>query len=192
MFFWHLGIAVAVIYFTLGRRRIDYRVVLLGAILPDLIDKPIGKIFFEETFQTSRLYGHTLLFSVVALFAIQLVLRGDTARTWFILPIAMIIHLASDAMWADPQTLFWPAFGTQFPPNPTDSYWLDALLRVVTKPVEGIKEFAGLGFLIYLGVAYGLHKRDGLRAFIKTGRLEEDRISRRRQTLGQMGQGGDC
>lgn len=192
MFFWHLGVATAVIYFSLGRRRIDYRIVLLGAILPDLIDKPIGRIFFEETFQTSRIYGHTLLASVVLLLGIQLFLRGDNARRWFILPIAMIIHLGTDAMWNLPETLFWPAFGTAFPPDPVDAYWLEALMRVFTQPIEGLKELAGLGFLVYLGIAYGLHRAGAFKAFLRSGRLEEDRTQRRHETLKDMGKGGDC
>ena len=33
-----MGIAAAIVYVTIGRRRVDYRFVLLGAVLPDLID----------------------------------------------------------------------------------------------------------------------------------------------------------
>lgn len=171
MFFWHLGVTSAVVFLTLGRRRIDYRVVLLGAILPDLIDKPIGRIFFENTFENSRLVGHTLAFVVLLLFAVQVTLRGPTARRWFVLPIAALIHLALDAMWSHPVTLFWPLFGVHFPRFPVENYWLDVLLRPFEHPVEAVKELVGLGVLLYLGYAYELHRPGPRREFLRTGAL---------------------
>ena len=173
MLFWHLGVTAAVIFFTLGRRRIDYRVVLLGAVLPDIIDKPIGRLFFEETFQNSRLFGHTLLLSVVLLLGIQLTLRGKTARRWFILPIAMLLHLVLDGMWNQPITFFWPLFGTDFPKMPEANYWLDVLRRPLEHPASAAQELIGLLLLFYLGWAYHLHQREARREFLRTGTLVE-------------------
>jgi inner membrane protein len=180
MFFWHLGVTAAVVFLTLGRRRIDYRVVLLGAILPDLIDKPIGRLFFEEQFQTSRLFAHTLLFSVALLLMIQLTLRGPTARRWFILPIATMLHLALDGMWNDPVTLFWPLFGTEFPKVPVENYWIEVLLRPFDHPWVLLQEVVGLGLLVYLGFAYRLHESGPRREFIRSGTLTEQKGAKRR------------
>jgi inner membrane protein len=171
MLFWHLGLTWAIVFFALGARRIDYRVVLLGAVLPDLIDKPVGRIFFEEQFQTSRLFGHTLLFVTVLLLAIQLVLRGRTARRWFILPIAALIHLVLDGMWNHPVTLFWPLFSTTFPPDPVDNYWLEMLLRPFEEPWELVKELVGLGIFVYLIRAFELQIPARRRDFVREGKL---------------------
>lgn len=175
MIFWHLGVTAALIFVTLGVRRIDYRVVLLGAILPDLIDKPIGRIWFEEEFQTGRLFGHTLLFVTLLLLGIQLVLRGETARRWFILPIAALIHLALDGMWSDPINLFWPLFSTSFPPDPSAGYWMDALLRTVTDPRVAAMELVGLALLAFMGKAFGLQDRELRREFLRRGILSPRR-----------------
>lgn len=175
MLFWHLGMTAIVVFFTLGRRRIDYRVVLLGAILPDLIDKPIGRLFFEEEFQNSRLYGHTLLMWTAVLLLVMIALRGEAARRWFILPIAGMIHLVLDGMWNHPVTLFWPLFGTSFPKNPTNSYWLDVLFYVFRNPIIGMQELIGIVAVVYLGMAYGLHKSEAFKRFVKTGELYEPR-----------------
>ena len=172
MLFFHLGVTAAIVYATLGRRRIDYRVVLLGAILPDLIDKPIGRIFLSDRFQTGRLWGHTLLFVVVLSLAVMLFLRGEAARRWFVLPMAALLHLALDGVWNHPQTFFWPLFGTTFPPDPHPWYWWQALLRPFTDPAEGLKELLGLVLLVYLAVGHDLQKRDVRRAFLRTGKLE--------------------
>lgn len=162
-----------VVFVTLGRRSIDYRVVMLGAIMPDLIDKPIGRIFFEDEFQSSRLFGHTLLFALVLVLAIQFTLRGGVARRWFVLPIACLIHLALDGMWGEPITLFWPLFGTKFPAVPADNYWLEVLRNLVRNPIRLIQEIAGLTMLLYVGYAYGLNQKERFKAFVKTGALTD-------------------
>ena len=171
MLFWHLGLTCLIVFLALGTRRIDYRVVLLGSLIPDLLDKPVGRILFEERFHTSRLYGHTLLFVVVLLLAVQLALRGSTARRWFILPIAVLIHLALDGMWNDPVTLFWPLFSTTFPPDPVENYWLEVLLRPLEHPWELAKELVGLGVLLYLFRAFDLQDPMRRREFLRSGRL---------------------
>ena len=44
---------------------IDYRLVAAGAILPDLIDKPLGIYLLRRQLGSGRIYGHTLLFGLV-------------------------------------------------------------------------------------------------------------------------------
>lgn len=175
MFFWHLGLTPALILLTLGRRRIDYRVVLLGAILPDLIDKPVGRIFFEDTFQNSRLFAHTLAFVLALLLFVIAFLRGASARRWFVLPVAVLIHLALDAMWAEPVTLFWPLFSFEFPKVFVEDYWLAVLTRPFDHPVEALKEFIGLAVLMFMGFVFSLQRRDQMSAFLRTGELPSAR-----------------
>lgn len=185
MLFWHLGLTVAIVFFTLGRRSIDYRVVMLGAILPDLLDKPIGTLLLRDRFQNGRIYGHTLLFSLVLVLGIQSILRGRSARRWFVLPIACLIHLGLDSMWNDPVTLFWPLFGTKFPITIEPNYWWEVWLRPFRHPVYAVQEFLGLGLLIYFAFAFGLFHRDRLRAFMRDGIVTEKAIAPR-----SAGQGG--
>lgn len=174
MLFWHVGVTAMVILITLGRRRIDYRVVLLGAILPDLIDKPIGRILFEERFETSRLYGHTLAFAVLLLL-IAALSSGEFKTRWFVLPVAVVIHLGLDSMWNDPITLFWPAFGTRFPPDPVRNYWLAVLIRPLEHPLEAVKELVGLACALYIAIGYRLNERGPRRDFLRTGLLKSER-----------------
>ena len=44
---------------------IDIRVLLLGSLLPDIIDKPVGLYFWRDTFSNGRIFCHTLLFLMV-------------------------------------------------------------------------------------------------------------------------------
>ena len=180
MLFWHLGMTCAIVFFALGARRIDYRVVLLGAIISDLVDKPIGRIFFKDHFESGRLYGHTLLVATFLLLGIQLTLRGATARKWFILPICMLIHQVLDAMWNSPIAWFWPLFGTRFPADPNDDYWWEVLTRPLDHPWVLVQELVGLALLIYLARAYKLQDPDLRRRFLRQGQLIErpERLSR--------------
>ena len=88
IFFGHLGITTVVIktyekiaYKDRDLRNkvpIDYRAVLVGSILPDIIDKPIGAYLFRSTFHNSRIFAHTLLFSVLLmLMGVEVELKQD-------------------------------------------------------------------------------------------------------------------
>src|SRR3972149_1277445 len=46
-------------------RRLDYRIIMAGSMLPDIIDKPVGAFFFRETFSSGHIFGHTLLFFIL-------------------------------------------------------------------------------------------------------------------------------
>jgi hypothetical protein len=41
---------------------IDYRLVLIASILPDIIDKPLGGVILKESVGNGRIYAHTFLF----------------------------------------------------------------------------------------------------------------------------------
>ena len=80
---------------------------ILGALLPDIIDKPIGILFFGSE---GRLLGHTLVFAVaLGIIGLYLIFRG---KPWMlILAVCCVGHLILDGMWMEPDILFWPAHG---------------------------------------------------------------------------------
>jgi len=59
---------------------IDYRLVLIGSVLPDIIDKPIGIYLFRETFDNGWVFAHTLLFFLI-LFLVGLYRYNRNQRT---------------------------------------------------------------------------------------------------------------
>ena len=80
----------------------------LCALLPDLLDKPLFWLDLAPQ-TTGRLWGHTLIFSLVWC----LVCRRWLPAFW---PWALAVpgHLALDFMWLEPQTLLWPFLGWDF------------------------------------------------------------------------------
>ncbi|GAH30952.1 unnamed protein product, partial [marine sediment metagenome] len=102
-----LGIAFVLFQFVLPRigirLKINYLFIALGAILPDLIDKPIGRILLGESVANGRLFGHTLLF-VLILITIGFFCKYHRDGV-FCLAFATFMHLCEDKMWEMPATL---------------------------------------------------------------------------------------
>ncbi|NND04000.1 MAG: hypothetical protein HKN91_14560, partial [Acidimicrobiia bacterium] len=60
MLLWHLGATTALTRYAFRDERMDLRFLLLGAVLPDLIDTPIGLIFYNSL-HSVRLFTHSLV-----------------------------------------------------------------------------------------------------------------------------------
>jgi hypothetical protein len=68
--FGHIGVTLGIFFglAILAPRLliiIDPMFLAIGALLPDLIDKPLGRIIFAHTIANGRIIGHTLLFSIL-------------------------------------------------------------------------------------------------------------------------------
>jgi len=151
MIFWHVGGTIAIFRYVFRDPKVDLRFLALGSLLPDLIDKPLGTIFFPALFNSSsQLIGHTLLFSMVLMSVVLLVTRrGRPRRRWMALAVGSLLHLLLDAMWTVQETFLWPAFGWEFPPG-IPEYWSGLLERLFSNPWRIVQEVAGLAYLVYL------------------------------------------
>ena len=71
---WHVGAVVFLFRWIFQDPKVDVRFLALGALLPDLIDIPIGTVLLAGSLGTSEGLAHTLvaptLFAVGVLFAI--------------------------------------------------------------------------------------------------------------------------
>jgi hypothetical protein len=87
------------------KRPLDYRLILLMAILPDVIDRFLY-VFVIPGAESGRLVAHTLLFNL-ALLAILVAIRRDL---WIygVLPLG---HLLLDLQCMSAHQLFWPFWG---------------------------------------------------------------------------------
>ena len=103
MLFWHVGGTVAAIRYAFRDDRIDLRFLLLGAVIPDLVDTPIGLLWFD-TFGSVRLVAHSILFGSLVMAVVVLnTRRGRPRKKWMPLAIGILMHLVLDAMWIDPE-----------------------------------------------------------------------------------------
>ena len=71
MFLWFLGTALVSVYFVFTDPRFDYRLLLVGSLVPDLIDVPFGQ----------ARWAHSLTVAVGVLASVMLVTAGHDARS---------------------------------------------------------------------------------------------------------------
>jgi len=105
------------------RTRRDLALLILGSLLPDMVDKPLGFMIFHG-FGNGRLIAHTLIFNLTIL-AIVLAFRRDL----LIVPVASLLHLIEDRMWREPKILFYPFLG-DIPVKPVVS-WDERIMRII-------------------------------------------------------------
>lgn len=169
MILWHLGTAAGIVYVTLGRRRIDYRFVLLGAVLPDLTDGFLGLFFFDG--QEGRWIAHSLVAMIAVTVVILLVFKGDRRQSLFGIGVGWLLHLVADGMWQAPLTFFWPAFGTAFASVPREPYSWDLVAHPLAHAFTWAGELCGLVLLGWFFVAFRLGRDGRMRLFLRDGYL---------------------
>lgn len=91
----------------------DYRFVALGALLPDVIDKPLAWFVLGDRVADNHLLAHTLLFGLaLGLPGLYLARQGNP---WLVsLACGVIAHLICDPIIREPRTLLWPLYGWTF------------------------------------------------------------------------------
>lgn len=102
MFFWFLGLSFALVLIVFSSPALDYRLVMLGAVLPG-----------AEGFIGGPWVLHTLLGPVVVLTVVMLATQNRrlVRRQWLGLPIGLFMHLVLDASWANAGVFWWPFLG---------------------------------------------------------------------------------
>jgi len=179
IFFGHLGITTGLIkgYEKISYKKrdlnnkvqIDYRVVLLGSLLPDIIDKPVGAFLFRSTFHNTRIFAHTLIFSVLLLATGIFMLYKYRKNNILIIGTCTSFHLILDSMWLYPGILFWPYFGFRFPQR-EEGNWLNSdLIRLISDPGYWLPEV--IRFIIIAYFFIRLVKNKQIKAFLYEGKL---------------------
>jgi hypothetical protein len=164
-----MGLAVLVVYVTLGRRRIDYRYVLIGAVAPDVVDALVGVTVFDGPSQ--KRIGHSLLTVVVLALAIVIAFEGERRLAVFGLAVGWLLHLVGDGMWNAPRTFLWPAFGTDFARGPGIPVSVGPLIDPLEHLATWGKEVFGLAVLLWFWVAFRLGHDGRFRLFLRDGYL---------------------
>ena len=140
-------------------RQIDYRLVALGSLLPDLVDRAQRAGFrVRRSSPDQHFLGHTLLLNVPLLVAGIYFLRRYGDGRLLSLGAAAMTHLLVDPVIRSPETLLWPLFGLEFPAARGLSSGLTALSQV------------GAALVLVMAIL-ALQRRNRLGEFISSGRL---------------------
>ena len=142
---------------------VDFRLVLLGSILPDLIDKPLGAVLHLE----ARLWAHSLLF--LAVIVVASLMRALRNARWVAFGDA--VHLLVDLIWFEPAVMLWPLLGLAFPPEPVPQSFDSYFHVLLTDPYVQFGEIVGGAILVATVWRYRLYRLENLKRFLKDGRL---------------------
>ena len=155
MFFWFVATAIFSVRFVFQDPRFDYRLLVVGVLLPDAIDIWWGG---------ARVL-HTLLFSVSLLVVIMLTTQNKKVIRKRMLPLAIgtFMHLIFDGAFTATKVFWWPIGGVSFG---------DAELPVAQRMGLNIAmEIIGVLLLVVLVRQCGLTNAERRRDFMRTGML---------------------
>jgi inner membrane protein len=171
MLFWHAGATIAIARYTFRDDRMDLRMLLVGALIPDIVDTPIGLLFYGRL-HSVRLFTHGLLLAVVVMVIVVMsTRRGRPRKMWMPLAIGLLLHVLLDAMWLDPETLWWPLLGWSF--SPAGPAQVSGYVGSVLGDWKmWLGEVIGLVYLIYLWFAADLVDPEKRKALWRTGRVD--------------------
>lgn len=171
MFFWHAGATIAIARYTFRDDRMDLRMLVLGALLADMIDTPIGLVFYASLGGV-RLATHGLVLASLVMVGVVLsTRRGRPRKMWMPLAIGLLLHLLLDAMWLDPETLWWPFLGWDFTAAGPATV-ADYLRQIATDWRVWLTELIGVAYLVYLWRAARLSDPERRRLLLSTGRVD--------------------
>jgi hypothetical protein len=156
MFLWFLGTALVSVWFVFSDPRFDYRLLLVGVLLPDLIDIPFG----------NARWAHSLAVTVATLVVVMLVTAGrkPIRRLLLGLPIGMLLHLVWDGAFTATKVFWWPfsgSWGNTRVPS-LERGWFNIVLEAV-----------GAGILWWAWRRFRLHEPERRQEFLRRGSLSE-------------------
>jgi inner membrane protein len=171
MLFWHLGATLWLFRWIFRDPKVDVRFLLLGAILPDLLDLPVGTMILADRYSTGELWAHSLILPTIYMIVVLLsTRRGRQRRAWMAVGVGWLFHLLLDGMWADQNVFLWPFFGWEVPPGEAP-FWPLAWERAMSDPWRWVKGAIGLGYLAWLWIALGMSDPSRRQSVLLTGRL---------------------
>jgi inner membrane protein len=149
-------------------RFLDIRLLVIGSMFPDIIDKPLEFLGWGS----GRAIGHTLLITLVCIVA-SLIVLFKNKNTWLLaIALGMITHLILDFMWVTPRVFLWPLYGWSFPGHWLQfdfsqiGLWWNILLNNITVDITEI-----IGIVIILGIISAAIGSKGLKKLIMKGKL---------------------
>lgn len=161
MILWFAGVSFAFVFWVFRSPALDYRLVMLGAVLP------VGEVVLG-----GPKVLHTMVGAVAALTIVMLATRGRRLlrRRWIGLPIGLLMHLVLDGVWTRAELFAWPFFGWSFGDGGVPELDHGAGLVVLF-------ELVGLAALLWCWSAFDLADPANRRLFVRTGQLNRSVMS---------------
>jgi hypothetical protein len=155
MVLWFTGLSVLIIANVFRSTGLDYRLVALGALLPLLVDVPVGH----------RAFGYALVFPVGLFVVVMLATTGGPRllrRRLLCVPIGAFVALVLSGAFTQDHVFLWPFLGRVGHQSLLPAWW--AVL---------LEELAGLAAWWWIVGQFDLYLPAPRRDFWRAGRLRE-------------------
>jgi hypothetical protein len=155
MFLWFIATSVLTIFLVFIDPRFDYRPLIVGALLPDLIDAPFGGARVMHS-----LVGAVGLLALAMLISVG---RRPFRKRVLAVPIGVLLHIVFDGAFTDKHVFWWPFTGG----------FGDARLPLAerTLGLNLVLELAGAALLWWMWRAFGLSDPTRRRTLWRTGQV---------------------
>jgi hypothetical protein len=157
MLLWFAGGSVLIVFLVFRSPAVDYRLVVLGALLP----------LAELLFGSPRVL-HSITGAAVVLGAAMVITprRRLVQRRLVAVPIGMFLHLLLDGVWTDTRAFWWPFAGLA---------WSDSRLPELSRgALDLLLELAGAAMLWWCWRRFRLDEPDRRARFLRTGHIDRD------------------
>ncbi len=154
MFFWFIGTAILAVGFVFRDPRFDYRLLVVGSVLP-LVDGAFGG--------ARALHSITVSIGLLAILMVATAGRKPIRKMLLGIPIGMFLHLVFDGAWNNTEVFWWPFTGVDF----GDDAFPVTDRGVISVGLEAI----GIGLCVWLWRMNRLGDAARRRSFLQTGRL---------------------
>jgi len=154
MFFWFIGTAIVAIGFVFRDPRFDYRLLIVGSLLP-LLDGLFGG--------ARALHSITVSIALLAVIMLATSGRKPIRKMLLGLPIGMFVHLVVDGAWNNTDVFWWPFTGFEFDDDPfpiTDRGLISIGLEVI-----------GVAICVWIWRTNGLGRAERRSRFLRDGVL---------------------
>ena len=157
MFFWFLTLSFLAVFYVFESAAIDYRLVLLGSVLP-LAEALVGGPWLL----------HTLLGPALVLAAVMIGARGQRLRQRRLLglPIGLLFHQVLDGTWANTALFWWPFIEV----DSLGGWNLPEFSRGWTWPI--VSELIGIALAVWIYRRFGFDHPRRRHLFRTEGRLD--------------------
>lgn len=130
-----IGAVIGLLLFHWTGRRWLVAACAIGALIPDIIDKPLGHLFLQGSLDFGRIYAHTLLFLAIVLIVGLALWKKRSSLVVLGVAAGMASHLVLDTMWDIPVTTFYPLLGP-FEAHHFPDYFTVSLVTEITSISE--------------------------------------------------------
>jgi len=105
------GVVIGLVLLMLTGQKWTVLAAAVGAVYPDLVDKPLGHLLLSSELDNGRIFCHTRLFLGVCFLIAYILYRYKGSWVGIAFALGVLSHQYLDLMFFTPTSWLWPALG---------------------------------------------------------------------------------